>query len=209
MKTDKEQDLIKKIAYHEAYSTAYKIQLAKNVAVRSISAGGKTLYHGGKKLIRFMKPFQSMGIKGLEWIAFEPQYEMRVKALNKQTLERRRLWDNDAQLFFDTLVPLNEFEGILARFKGKIVGSAFIKVIESSDSLEILYPCVADSWKTLGIEEAMLLEILKRGVHYNILKFKIIPSKLAIEENVLFDKLGFKKEETEGTTVFIKEVNKT
>ena len=208
MKTDKEQDLIKKIAYHEAYSTAYKIQLAKNVVVRSLNAGGKTLYAGGKKLIRFVKPIKSMGIKGLEWLAYKSEYELRVKALNKQTLARRERWDNDAILFFDNLSNLDDVDGLLALFKGKIVGSAFIKVLETSNSIEILYPCVADSWKSLGIEEALILEILKNGIHDNYFRFIINSNQHTIEDLSLFEKLGFEKVETVKATLYIKEVNK-
>ena len=48
MKTDKEQELLKKIAYHEVYSTAYKIQLAKQVLVRGAKATGKAAVVSGK-----------------------------------------------------------------------------------------------------------------------------------------------------------------
>lgn len=208
MKTDKEQDLIKKIAYHEVYSTAYKIQLAKNVVTRGLNAGGNTLFSGGKKLIRFMKPKMSMGIKGLEWLPYESENEMRVKALNKQTFERKGLWDQDAVLFFDTLTEHPNIEGILARYKGKIVGSSFIKTEVSNKSIEILYPCVAEAWKSIGIEEALLLEILKSGIHNNYLIFTINSKKHAIEDYSLFEKLGFKNETTAESTLYIKEVNK-
>ncbi|HAS72743.1 MAG TPA: hypothetical protein DCS67_01205 [Clostridiales bacterium UBA8960] len=48
MKTDKEQELLKKIAYHEVYSTAYKIQFAKQVLVRGAKATGKAAVVSGK-----------------------------------------------------------------------------------------------------------------------------------------------------------------
>lgn len=48
MKTEKEQELLKKIAYHEVYSTAYKIQLAKQVIVRGAKATGKAAVVSGK-----------------------------------------------------------------------------------------------------------------------------------------------------------------
>lgn len=45
-KAQSEQDLIKKIAYHEAYSTAYKLKLAQKVAVKVGKAAVKGAIKG-------------------------------------------------------------------------------------------------------------------------------------------------------------------
>ena len=205
MKTEKEQELLKKIAYHEVYSTAYKIQLAKNVTVRGLSAGGKTLLKGSKQFIHFLRPKKSMGIKGLEWVAYDATNHMRVLALNKQVLEHMGRWNDEAQLFFNTL---ENVEGILARYKGKIIGSVFINAVEESATMEIHYPCVAEPWKPLGIEEAMLLEVLKTGIQNNFNQFTIKSNKHAIEERILVDTLGFMALKTSDEKLFIKEVQK-
>lgn len=47
-KSEKEQDLLKKIAYHEAYSMAYKLKLAKILAVKGAKAAGNAAVKGGK-----------------------------------------------------------------------------------------------------------------------------------------------------------------
>ncbi len=47
-KTEKEQELLKKIAYHEAYSTAYKLNLAKIILVKGAKAASKVAVKGGK-----------------------------------------------------------------------------------------------------------------------------------------------------------------
>ena len=47
-KTEKEQELLKKIAYHEAYSTAYKLNLAKILLVKGAKFASKTAIKGGK-----------------------------------------------------------------------------------------------------------------------------------------------------------------
>lgn len=47
-RSEKEQDLLKKIAYHEAYSTAYKLKLAKILIVKGAKAAGKAAVKGGK-----------------------------------------------------------------------------------------------------------------------------------------------------------------
>jgi hypothetical protein len=47
-KTEKEQDLLKKIAYHEVYSTAYKLSLAKILLVKGAKAASKAAVKGGK-----------------------------------------------------------------------------------------------------------------------------------------------------------------
>lgn len=47
-KDPKEQDLLKKIAYHEAYSTAYKLKLVQVVAFKGVKALGRTAVKGGK-----------------------------------------------------------------------------------------------------------------------------------------------------------------
>ena len=45
-KVQSEQELIKKIAYHEAYSTAYKLKLAQKVAVKVGKAAVKGAIKG-------------------------------------------------------------------------------------------------------------------------------------------------------------------
>lgn len=47
-KTEKEQELLKKIAYHEVYSTAYKLSLAKILLVKGAKAASKAAVKGGK-----------------------------------------------------------------------------------------------------------------------------------------------------------------
>ncbi len=47
-KTEKEQELLKKIAYHEAYSAAYKLNLAKILLVKGAKAASKAAVKGGK-----------------------------------------------------------------------------------------------------------------------------------------------------------------
>ena len=47
-KTEKEQELLKKIAYHEVYSTAYKLSLAKILLVKGARAASKAAVKGGK-----------------------------------------------------------------------------------------------------------------------------------------------------------------
>jgi len=47
-KTEKEQDLLKKIAYHEAYSAVYKLNLAKILLVKGAKAASKAAVKGGK-----------------------------------------------------------------------------------------------------------------------------------------------------------------
>lgn len=47
-KTEKEQELLKKIAYHEAYSAAYKLNLAKILLVKGAKAASRAAVKGGK-----------------------------------------------------------------------------------------------------------------------------------------------------------------
>ena len=47
-KDPKEQELLKKIAYHEAYSTAYKLRLVQVVAFKGAKAIGHAAVKGGK-----------------------------------------------------------------------------------------------------------------------------------------------------------------
>lgn len=47
-KTEKEQELLKKIAYHEVYSTAYKLSLAKILLVKGAKAASRAAVKGGK-----------------------------------------------------------------------------------------------------------------------------------------------------------------
>ncbi|MCA0384523.1 MAG: hypothetical protein LCH34_02865 [Firmicutes bacterium] len=46
--SEKDKDLLVKIAYHEAYSTAYKLKLAKSVIAKTAVAVGKATAKGGK-----------------------------------------------------------------------------------------------------------------------------------------------------------------
>lgn len=55
MKTEKEQEIIKKIAYHEAYSTAYKIQLAGKLVTRGVKAVGSAAQSGARLLKDHMR----------------------------------------------------------------------------------------------------------------------------------------------------------
>ncbi len=47
-KDPKEQELIKKIAYHEAYSLAYKVRLAQKLLFRGAKLVGNAANKGGK-----------------------------------------------------------------------------------------------------------------------------------------------------------------
>jgi hypothetical protein len=47
-KDPKEQELIKKIAYHEAYSLAYKVRLAQKLLFRGAKIVGTAASKGGK-----------------------------------------------------------------------------------------------------------------------------------------------------------------
>lgn len=47
-KSEKESELLKKIAYHEVYSTAYKLNLAKILLVKGAKAASKAAIKGGK-----------------------------------------------------------------------------------------------------------------------------------------------------------------
>lgn len=49
-KDPKEQELIKKIAYHEAYSLAYKVRLAQKLLFRSAKLIGNAASKGGKTI---------------------------------------------------------------------------------------------------------------------------------------------------------------
>jgi len=49
-KDPKEQELIKKIAYHEAYSLAYKVRLAQKLLFRGAKVAGSAASKGGKLL---------------------------------------------------------------------------------------------------------------------------------------------------------------
>ncbi|MDH8677852.1 hypothetical protein QE109_06820 [Fusibacter bizertensis] len=48
-KSQSEQELLKKIAYHEAYSTAYKLKLAQKVVIKVGKAAGKAAIKGAAK----------------------------------------------------------------------------------------------------------------------------------------------------------------
>jgi len=47
-RSEKEQDLLKKIAYHEAYSAGYKLKLAKILVFKGAKAASKAAVKGGK-----------------------------------------------------------------------------------------------------------------------------------------------------------------
>lgn len=49
---EKDKDLLVKIAYHEAYSTAYKLKLAKSVITKTAGAVGRATVKGGKYVKR-------------------------------------------------------------------------------------------------------------------------------------------------------------
>lgn len=63
MKTEKEQEIIKKIAYHEAYSTAYKMQLAGKLVTRGVKAIGTAVSSGAGVVKKHMKEKRHKKVK--------------------------------------------------------------------------------------------------------------------------------------------------
>lgn len=63
MKTEKEQEIIKKIAYHEAYSTAYKMQLAGKLVTRGVKAIGTAVSSGTGMVKNHMKEKRHKKVK--------------------------------------------------------------------------------------------------------------------------------------------------